>query len=302
VWGDARPDLVAASGGDVLGSDDALAFATLPGLPDTSSQPWSVLTWTGVPAGSLLIAGPQRAGFFDTESHSWVSGQSGLQAARLAVGPSGQSVTYLLGADGALVRTLSAGRDPATRQLGRTGIVVGQTTRLSCVVDVAAPGTLLLRSRLPGRAWQTLRSVDWSGADWGRSLAFTLGPSLTHEYVLSFRYGTSVVALTQPVRLVVEPKVTTTRSRYDLRRGDIFRFSGAVAPELPGERVELYTDRGGSWRPVSLQPTASLKDGRTWTSRQFGTPVRETYHLRARLAATARHAAAWSRIVTVSIR
>ena len=57
VWGDGQPDLVAATGADVLGSDDALAFATLPGLPAPGAQPWSAVAWSGVPARSLLIAG-----------------------------------------------------------------------------------------------------------------------------------------------------------------------------------------------------------------------------------------------------
>ena len=43
-------------------------------------------------------------------------------------------------------------------------------------------------------------------------------------------------------------------------------------------------------------------DGRTWQSRKFGTPVAETYHLRAHLKRTSTHAEAWSRIVTVTIR
>ena len=98
------------------------------------------------------------------------------------------------------------------------------------------------------------------------------------------------------------PRITTARSRYDLRTGAVFRFSGSVSPQLSGERVELFTDRGGSWRPVSLQRSVALRDGRTWTSRQFGTPKAETYHLRAHLPRTRTHAEAWSRIVTVTIR
>jgi hypothetical protein len=45
-----------------------------------------------------------------------------------------------------------------------------------------------------------------------------------------------------------------------------------------------------------------LSDGHAWTSRAFGTPQAETYRLRAHLRATAKHAEAWSRIVTVTIR
>jgi hypothetical protein len=104
------------------------------------------------------------------------------------------------------------------------------------------------------------------------------------------------------LQVTAVPRLTPARKRYDLRVGGVFRFSGSVSPQLKGERVELLTDRGGGWRPVSLQPSVALRDGRTWQSRQFGTPIAETYHLRAHLARTARHAEAWSAIVTVSIR
>ena len=97
------------------------------------------------------------------------------------------------------------------------------------------------------------------------------------------------------------PKITTSRSRLALHVGDVFRFSGFVTPKLSGGRVELFTDRGGGWRPVSLQPSVALRDGGTWKSRAFGTPKAETYRLRAHLPGTAAHAEAWSRIVTVTI-
>ena len=102
--------------------------------------------------------------------------------------------------------------------------------------------------------------------------------------------------------MVVTPKIRTTRSSFKLRVGDVYQFSGSVTPALPGARVRLLTDRGGSSRPVSVQGSVELRDGRTWTSRRFGTPKAETYHLRAYLPGTRDHAEAWSRIVTVRIR
>ncbi len=302
VWGDGAPDLIAASSGDVLGSDDALTFATLPGLPAPTTQPWSTVAWSGVPDGSLLIAGAQRAGYFEMLTHDWVSGTSGLGAARRAVAPAGQSVAYLLGADGSLARTLSAGREPAAATLGRSRIVVGQTTRLTATVRVGAPGKVLLRGRNPGRGWITQRTIAWTPADWSRRLLLDLDPRLTREYDLTFQYSGTSAQLTTPLRLVVAPKVKTTRSRYDLRVGSVYRFSGSVTPRLNGERVELYTDRGGSWRPISRQRSVKLLKGRTWKSRLFGTPKAETYRLRARIRSTSKHGGAWSRTVTVSIR
>ena len=301
VWGDGLPDLFATTGHDVLGSDDALAFASLPGLPDLSTQAWPALAWAGLPDRSLVITGVAEAGFFDS-TPSWLAGSTGLNGVTAAFAPGGQSVAYLLGVDGRLVRTLSAGRDPAAVSLTRSRIVVGGTTRLTAAVHVAAPGTARVRSRVPGRSWTTLRRVAWTTADWDRRMSFDLSPSLTHDYIVEFDYGGTTVQLAPVTRVVVEPRLATARPRYDLRVGDVFRFSGTVTPKLAGERVELHTDRGGSWRPVSLQRSVALRDGRTWTSRMFGTPTAETYHLRARVPATRTHAGAWSRIVTVTIR
>ena len=302
VWGDGLPDLFAATGHDVLGSDDAATFASLPGLPDLSAQAWPAIAWFGLPENGLLIAGGQQAGFFGS-SQSWVSGASGLlDGVTRAVAPGGQSVAYLLGADGGLVRTLSAGRDAATVAISKDRVMVGTTTRLTATIRVAAPGALLLRTRVPGHPWTTLGRTAWTAADWGRRVPFDLSPSLTHDYQLMFQYGGTTVQLAPATQVVAVPKVMTARSRYDLRKGAVFRFSGSVAPQLAGERVELFTDRGGSWRPVSLQHSVALQNGHSWTSRPFGTPKAETYHLRAHLPRTREHAEAWSRIVTVAIR
>jgi hypothetical protein len=231
-----------------------------------------------------------------------VPGTSGLGAPTSAVAPAGQSVAYLLGVDGRLVRTFSAGREPATVALSRSRIVAGTTTSLTATVRVGAPGQVLLRSRVPGRSWVTQRRIAWTAADWNRGLSVSFSPSLNQEYTLAFEYGGAVAPLSEAVKVVVAPKVGTSRSRYDLRVGSVYRFSGTVTPKLSGERIELFTDRGGSWRPVSRQPSVEVRDGGTWTSRAFGTPMAETYRLRAHIKATARHGEAWSRIVTVSVR
>ena len=302
VWGDGRPDLFATTGSDVLGSDDALTFASLPGLPDLSAQPWRSLAWAGVPERSLLIAGAQNAGFFKPLSQLWTPGPIGLGDPARAAAPGGQSVAYLLATDGRLLRTMSAGRVPATVQLTDTRIIAGASTALTATVRVGAPGAVILRRRVPGRPWETAQSASWTSADWQRRLSFLLSPSRTHEYRLEFQYGKATVELAPAVKVVVTPKIFTARSRLDLRVGDVYRFAGSVAPRLRGARVGLFTDRGGSWRPVSLQRSVKLQAGRTWTSRRFGTPKAERYHLRAHLPGTSAHAAAWSRIVTVTIR
>ena len=301
VWSDGRPDLFAATGSDVLGSDDALTFASLPGLPDLSSQPWPSLAWPGVPERSLLVAGTQNAGFFEPLSRLWLPGPTGLGGTARAVAPGGQSVAYLLATDGRLVRTMSAGREPATVRLTHTRILVGASTLLTATVRVGAPGVVLLRHRVPGRPWKTARTVAWTSGDWNRNLSFVLKPSLTHEYRLEFKYGGATAELAPAAKVIVTPKISTTRSGFKLRVGDVFRFSGFVTPTLPGATVVLYTDRGGKWRRVS-QGSVKLPDGHTWRSRRFGTPKAETYHLRAHLPATLTHGEAWSRVVTVAIR
>jgi photosystem II stability/assembly factor-like uncharacterized protein len=301
AWGDGRPDLFAATGSTVLGSDDALAFASLPGLPDLSAHAWPVLAWTSVPVRSVLIVGGPDAGFFAPVDRSWLSAPTGLNGAICAVSPGDQSVGYVLAADG-LARTLSAGREPATAQLTRSRIVFGGSTRLSAKVHVGAPGDVLLQQRVLGREWTTLRTVSWTAGDWERELSFDLKPSRTYQYRLDFRYGKAVVELAPASTVVVAPRIATARSTYRLRVGDVYRFSGSVTPALPGARIILYTDRGGGWRPVSQQGSLRLRSGRSWTSRRFGAPVAETYHLRARLPATRTYGEAWSRVVTVTIR
>ena len=67
--------------------------------------------------------------------------------------------------------------------------------------------------------------------------------------------------------------------------------------------MRLYTDRGGKWHEIRIGGVVKLRDGTRWTSRLFGTPKRETYHLRARdRLATVRHGSSWSPIVTVVVR
>ena len=301
VWRDGEPDLFAATGSNVFGSDDALTFASLPGLPDLTPGPWPALASLDVPQQSLLLAGSQDAGVFSPLSRLWLRGTTGLGDTASAVATEGQSVAYLLGADGHMLRTLSAGHEPATIGLADASIAIGARTRLAATVNIGAPGAVLVQQRLPGGTWATIHTVSWMSNDWNRSVSFSVKPSLTHEYRLEFRYGRAVVVLASPVKVVVKPKITTKRSRYTLRVGSVYVFSGSVQPGLPGERVRLYTDRGGRWRLVS-QGSIRLRNGRAWTSRSFGTPKAETYHLRAYLPATATHGEAWSRVVTVRIR
>ena len=302
VWGAGQPDLFAADGTAVVGSDDGKNFVAVAGLADAGTQSWPLLAWVGAPEHSLLMAGAADAGFLDLLTQAWLPGATGLSDTTAAVSPGGQSVAYLLGADGTLLRTLSAGREPATVSLTRAGIVVGASVGLTAQVSVAAPGRLIVLGRVPGGSWKVAGTAPWTAADYGESRAFTFSPQLTHQYLVEFKYGGSTTELAPAATVVVTPKVSPTSARITLHVGDTYRFTGSVTPALPGESVVLFTDRGGSWRPVTSQGPVTLQNGRTWTSRSFGTPYAETYHLRARLSATAKHGVAWSRIVTVAVR
>jgi photosystem II stability/assembly factor-like uncharacterized protein len=301
AWGDGSPDLVAATAHTVLGSDDGETFAPLPGLPDLSVAAWPAVAWAGRPDGSVVVAGGAEAGFLSSKG-AWSTGTTGISDPIRVAAPGDQSVTYLLDATGRLVRTLSAGREPASARLTKSRVTSGAGTRLSATVNVAAPGAVLLRGRVAGGSWKTIKQIAWTASDWKRTVDLALSPTLNHDYAVGFKYGGTTIALTPVMTVTTVPKVKVARTRYALRKGAVFRFSGSVSPQLKGERVDLLTDRGGSWRPVSLQRSVALRDGRIWESRKFGTPKAETYHLRARLAKTSKHAESLSPVVTVSIR
>ena len=300
VWGDGQPDLFAANGTAVVGSDDDKTFAAVTGSAVAGAQSWPSLAWVGSPEHSLLMAGAPSAGFLDLLTHAWLPAGIVMNDTAAAASPGGQSVAYLLGTDGTVLRTLSSGREPAKVDLTRKGIVVGASVGLTATVRVGAPGTLVVLSRVPGGQWTTAHTAAWTVADYGRSKSFRFKPKLTHEYLVEFKYGGSRTELAAAT-VVVAPRVSTRSAHITLRAGSTYRFTGSVTPALPGESVVLFTDRGGSWRPVSSQGAVKLRNGHTWTSRRFGTPKAETYHLRARLSATSRHGEAWSRVVKVTV-
>ncbi|NLE22620.1 MAG: hypothetical protein GX624_07570 [Actinobacteria bacterium] len=301
-WGDGTPDIFAAAGAQVLGSDDGAAFAPLPGVPDLGSQGAAHLAWAGGPTPRLLVATGAQAGFSVLPTTDWYQGASGTPRSFRAAAPGGQSVAYVLGEDGALLRTLSAGFEPATLTASKSRLAAGASTKLRATGRIAARGALRLRSRPPGGSWQSVRSWAWRDADWERTVSLEAAPSLTREYRLEFVYGDSVTPVAPVLTVTVSPRIKTAKASYTVRRGTVFRFSGSVSPQLRGERVQLLTDRGGKWRPVSGQSWVRLQNGRRWTSRAFGTPVAETYRLRAYLPATSKHGASYSRIVKVTVR
>lgn len=100
--------------------------------------------------------------------------------------------------------------------LTRDRIVAGGRAQLTAAVHVAAPGTVRVHSRIPGRSWTILRKVAWATGNWDRRVSLGLSPSLTHDYVVEFEYRGATVQLAPITLIVVEPKLVTAQSRYTL--------------------------------------------------------------------------------------
>ena len=303
TWGDAWPDLFVGLGSSLMGSTDGSSFGwTL----ESSAGPWPAITWLGEPGGDVLLAGAGGAVHTIDGVASPIAvvprAATAIGDARAAAAPGGQSAAYVLDTDGRVARTLSAARTAATLSDPPATVTAGSAVTLQSNVQIAAPGTLVLEGRVPGKSWSRRLSVAWTADSWGtRSLA--VSPTLNNAYRLSFVYGSRSSVISGATTVVkVRPRLTPDRTRYELRRGSTYRFRGTAFPRLGGEQVQLYTDRGGGWHRIDIGGTVRLSQKGTWTSRLFGTPTRETYRLRARIKATTRHAEAWSPVVTVVIR
>lgn len=300
---DGVPDFFASLGSTLVSSDDAAAFTTLAGAPDLARTPWSHVAWLGLPGRALLVAGPSGAAdVYRSATGVWTLSATGVGVAVAAAAPGSQSVAYVLDQAGVPARTLSAGQTPATTTLSSSRVLAGGSVRFSATVRIAAPGDLLLQQRVSGGSWTTKRSVAWSAGKWGSSLGFDLSPRFTSSYRLAFAYGAAATQIASTVKVYVRPKLTPDKLRITLSRGTVYRFAGSIRPIVPGETVGLYTDRGGSWHKLTLGGSVKVSSSGRWESRLFGTPSVETYHLKAHVAASWRHEAAWSPVVTVTIR
>jgi len=303
IWGDGRPDLLVATASEMLGSDDGSSFNSVSVPPPAPyATPWHDLTWVGRPARTFLVGGSGAAGFYATSSADRLLTQTGFAGSVCAAAPGTQSVAYVLSPGGYVARTLSAGRKPTATQLSVSQVTAGRRVRFTALMNIAAPGRVRLERRVPGRAWRLAKNVAWSATDWQKSLTLDLRPTLSQQFRVRFVYGGAKNTLAPVSRLVVAPRLTPDHLRYDLRVGDVYRFAGSVFPGLTHERIGLFTDRGGRWRPVSSQGSVALRHGKHWRSRSFGAPKTETYHLRAHVSGTSRHGAAWSTVVTVVVR
>jgi hypothetical protein len=298
--GNGYPDLFVSAGPAVLGSDGPVGFAPMSAVPPATA--WPGIAWLGLPSGATVLAGPAGAGFWTPGPATWLSSHPGLTDFRQAAAPGDQSAAYLLGPDREIARTLSAGRVGASPTLSTRSSLAGAAVAFSSVVRVAAPGTTEVDGRVPGRDWVKIKSYSWSPQFWNKTVRIRLTPSFTTEYRLRFRYGGAWTTLATSVPVEVRPRIIPQSRRYTLHRGDVYRFSGTITPTLRGERMKLLTDRGGSWRSISRSGAVRIGSDGKWTSRRFGTPKAEMYHLRAYIGRTRAHGEAWSPVVTVVIR
>lgn len=301
-WGDGAPDVVVSTGWEVYGSDgDGLTPLLEAG--DEEKPPWSAAAYGVGPEAEVLLAGSSgAASFYSLLTSATRASVTGLADALVAATPGNQSVAYVLASDRRLARTLSAGRTPATLAASTTTLTAGKTVTFTCTGRVAAPGRLVLEHRPVGGAWRLADATAWTTDDWERQVTLRYAPTLTNDFRLRFAYGTGSAIVSTTRRVTVAPRLTPDALRITVRRGTTYRFKGTVYPALRGEKVRLYTDRGGGWHQIELGGVVKLADGTRWTSRAFGTPIRETYHLRARIDATSRHAMARSPVVTVVVK
>jgi hypothetical protein len=105
----------------------------------------------------------------------------------------------------------------------------------------------------------------------------------------------------------VRHKVRVSTTSIRLARASTYRVSGSVAPRKVGGGVEVWTDRAGnnklgSWHRITVGGYVNLVNGTSFTTRSFGTPVRETYHLKIRMAGDSQHLQGWSPRITVTVR
>jgi hypothetical protein len=257
-----------------------------------------------VPGDELLVAGPAGfASFYDVLAKTWRQGVTLLEQPLAVATTPGQSVAYVLGTDGRVARTLSSGFGAATLLPGSKTTTAGQKVTFASTVNVAAPGEIVIERRLGGSTvWRSVRRLTWLATDWQRAFESSFTPTLTTEYRLRFLYGGAGPLVSPTAKVTVGPKLTPDKLRIVVRRGQAYRFKGSVFPTLRGEKVRLFTDRGGKWHQIDVGGVVKLRDGKRWVSRLFGTPVRETYRLKARILATTKHGASWSPVVTVVVK
>jgi len=306
VWNDGTPDLFAVTASGVSSSDDAGAtFASLP-APPGSAQVSAALF--GAPRPELLVGGSSGLlerfvpSSSDWTTGTWTSGTGPLTGTIVSCATGPGSVAYALSAGGRVERTLSSGVAPFSLSASTTAVTATGDVTLTAASSIRAPGTLVLEEQPAGGTWQAL-VPSWTWSTSPTALGDVIDePLSTTQYRLRFVFAGHTAATSATVTVGVRPEVTVARRSLTLRKGAVYRLTGQVFPAQSGQKVQIWTNRGGAWHRLKLGGTVSLVGGSTFTTRRFGTPKRETYKLQVRMAAGAGSLAGASALVKVTVR
>jgi photosystem II stability/assembly factor-like uncharacterized protein len=299
-WDDGTPDLFAVTGSGVLASDDQGAtFTALPSPPQAGLLSASVIAG---PSPVLLAGG--GAGWLercDLTSLSWTgdSGPVGGDIVSCAAGPG--SIAYAVSSSGHVERTMSYGEAPGSVGATPAAVTAGGSVDVTVSSPIRATGTLVLESSAAGGRWTELARWPWSANPPAPEDVID-APLATTSYRVRFIYGGATGATSAAAQVGVRPRIALQRWTFNISKGDIYRVTGRVLPPHPGGQVQVWTDRGGKWHKIALGGDLRLAGGTSFSTRLFGTPIRESYHLQIRMDADAGHLAGRSRIVQVTIR
>ena len=292
------------------------AAIALPAPPVPTGGSMSSLTLVESATSSRLVVGGSGgwlAGMV-SDGAAWATQTGGGASDVTALAAGGGGLGYATTAAGRVERSLSAGRTytltltatpAASSSSGFKAIVTtGAKVALSGNTSILASGVLLLEARPAGAtAWQTVAS----GSPGATTLSDSEYPVANTTYRLRFLFAGATAATGADVPVGVRHRVRVSSTSIKLARGSVYRVSGSVSPRKVGGAVEVWTDRAGNrklgpWHRISQGAYVALVNGTTFTTRRFGTPVRETYHLKVLMRADAQHLGGWSPRITVTVR
>jgi photosystem II stability/assembly factor-like uncharacterized protein len=291
------------------------AAAALPDPPVPSGGMSSLALVAGATSLRLVVAGSGgwQAGMAASGT-VWATQTGGGTADLTALAAGDGALCYATTVAGRVERSLNAGltytltlkaKPAAASSSGFRAIVtMGAKVDLSGTTNVLAPGVLLLEARPAGTTpWVTLAS----GGPGTTTLNNVDYPTKNTTYRLRFLFAGATAATGANVPVGVRHKVRASSTSVKLARASSYRVSGSVSPQKVGGVVEVWTDRAGnnrlgSWHRIPVGGYVDLVNGTTFTTRRFGAPVRETYHLKILMRADSRHLGGWSPRITVTVR
>ena len=291
------------------------AAAALPDPPAPGGGMSSLALVESATASRLVVAGSGGwlAGMA-TDGTAWATQTGGGTSDVTALAAGDGGLCYAATAAGRVERSLSAGRaftltltatPTAPSSTGYKAIVTrGAAVALKGKTSILASGVLLLEARSAGvTTWQTV-AVGSPGAN---AVSDSDYPITNTTYRLRFMFAGTTAAKGTGVPVGVRHKVRVSSTSITLGRASVYSVSGSVAPAKTGGVVEVWSDRAGNrklgaWHRISQGGYVNLANGTTFTTRRFGAPVRETYHLKILMRIDSQHLSGWSPRITVTVR